>query len=778
MHGWMPQARMRVALWLLFISLCVIILFFNLRFSYDLGVFLPEPQTDAQKVLIERLGQGPGSRFLLLGLKGANPDKVQKAREALQASNVFTRVISEESIPDLADIPEVVWRYRYLLSDTPINAATLGKALKQRAADLALFSGEEFNTLTRADPGFVSLEIIQGLAATIPSTDKWVTDDGVALLVVETSTPAFDLSGQKTAVEASRKTLTSVAGFQPEEIEISGVGAFGVELQETIQSEASKRSVLASAGLALVLLLSYRRWSLLLLAAVPLLTGALAGLGAVALIFPQVHGITLAFGFTLLGIAIDYPLHLFSHARRQTSASAINNIWPTLRLGAASTLIAYTGIALSGAQGLAQLGIFTAVGVTSAALTTRWVLPFVTTLKAATSGAGSAVDHPNASVRIRWSPLVVLLIMGSGLMFIAWKNTGNGSIWNNSLSSLSPIPEHRLARDHELRQLAGTPDLRFVIALRHPDLQRTLQATEVLNKKLHTAADIGLISHWQSVTQVLPSENSQLRRQREIPGAAKVEEILNQAVAGTPFALSAFTSFQQDIAASRKLPLLKLSDFKGSSIQGFVDNHLYQHDGKWTSIISLYHPTDVSAFEDWLAETDTTAVLVDFKSASESLVADYRSHTLNVLAIALFLILGLLLWRLSKWRALWSLASVLSVLAATAAIVSLQAGALNLYHLMALLLVAGLGLDYVLFMSRKEESTLNRSDTRHAVIACAVSTSVAFGILGMSAIPALQSMGRTVAIGSVLSFLIAWLGISAVIPPECYVLRTNQADRR
>ena len=344
-------------------------------------------------------------------------------------------------------------------------------------------------------------------------------------------------------------------------------------------------------------------------------------------------------------------------------------------------------------------------------------------------------------------------------MWVSWNNANGQGIWNNSLSSLSPVPEQRLSRDRELRQLAGTPDLRYVIALRDRDFQQLLQATELLDIKLQTAANEGLINHWQTVTRLLPSEESQLQRQKNLPDAVTLQNILAGAVNNTPFALTAFTPFVQDVDTSHSLALLNIKSFHESTVQAFIDSHLYRVKNEWVSIVSLHNPKDVDALEKWLGENSANAALVDFKTASETLVADYRRHTLNVLAIALTVILGLLLWRLPKPRAAWSLVNVLSVVAATAALVYWLNGALNLYHLIALLLVAGLGLDYMLFMSRAEESTRSGTDTRHAIIACAASTTVAFGILGMSAIPALQSMGQTVATGTVLSFLAAWLGI-------------------
>jgi len=85
-------------------------------------------------------------------------------------------------------------------------------------------------------------------------------------------------------------------------------------------------------------------------------------------------------------------------------------------------------------------------------------------------------------------------------------------------------------------------------------------------------------------------------------------------------------------------------------------------------------------------------------------------------------------------------------------------GQLSIFNLIALVLVAGLGLDYGLFMSRSELRTAGAEQTRHAIRVCAASTMVAFCILAVSSVPILASLGITVATGVFLNFLLAWLG--------------------
>jgi predicted exporter len=82
---------------------------------------------------------------------------------------------------------------------------------------------------------------------------------------------------------------------------------------------------------------------------------------------------------------------------------------------------------------------------------------------------------------------------------------------------------------------------------------------------------------------------------------------------------------------------------------------------------------------------------------------------------------------------------------------------LTIIHLVALLLVMGLGLDYALFVSRRE-TEVEQKATRHAVVACAITTTMTFGILAGSSIPMLKYIGLTIATGSAASFILAFAG--------------------
>jgi len=83
--------------------------------------------------------------------------------------------------------------------------------------------------------------------------------------------------------------------------------------------------------------------------------------------------------------------------------------------------------------------------------------------------------------------------------------------------------------------------------------------------------------------------------------------------------------------------------------------------------------------------------------------------------------------------------------------------ALNLFHLIALVLAAGLGLDYGLFLERASHEPAAHRRALHAVTICATAACVVFAVLGSSTLPVLRSIGITVVLGVLSNFLLAQL---------------------
>lgn len=753
------QRILTTGAWLAFAAACGLIIATRLSMTVDLAYFLPPPATEQERVLIERLGQGPGSQLIFVTVQGRDRSDVTVKSSGLAAaladSPLFTQVISGQEELSRDSIPELVWTHRYLLTDSDIDADGLRRALQARLADLAVFSGDEFADLVAADPTMAAITVMERLAwSTQSAPPDWTDADGrSAVLIVQVAAPAFDIGAQADAMAAIH---TAAATVDAAPVTLNGVGVYGVELQQTIRSEAQFRSLLASLAIIIVLFTAYRQWRITLLAAVPLALGALAGIACIALIFGQVHGITLAFGFTLFGVAVDYPLHVFSHGRGRHPTEAIRAVWPTLRIGAVSTIIAYLSVSLSGSRGLAQLGILSSVGLLVAVLATRSVLPALMA-----RGVGDVPRSTRQSVAghplLRHGAWIAVCLIGGTI--IAAIITVQGSIWSNDLSTMTPIAPEKLRRDTQLRATLGAPDIRHLIALRAPTEQAALEATETLTAELDAARNDGVIDDFRVVTDLLPSQRTQRTRRDAVRAIGAPAAIVRQAVNGTPFRADGFAPFTAALAATAGQEPLGAADFRDSALAGFVDAHLVFDGERWISFATLFGLTDPEALAALLRKQYPQATLVDLKLASQALVQRYRQRIQFVLFTSLALILGFLIWRVG-WSARlgWIVGTLTASMLGTIALNATLAAPLTIFNLIALVLVAGLGLDYGLFMSRPEEDAEQAAQTRHAVLVCVCSTLIAFLILAFSSVPILASLGTTVAIGVSLNYLVATLG--------------------
>ncbi len=761
-------AKTRIALallWLALLALAGWAISQRLTLTGDLRKFMPAPQTAAQKLLIDELGEGPGSRLLLLALSGADAETLaaqsQALRAALSRDPQFALVSNGDIGPDA--IPERLRPYRYLLSPTldthTFDADFLRSELDQRVQDLGSPAAALIEPLLPSDPTLETLKLAESWQpANAPQRlhDVWFDRAGKqALLVVETRAAGFDPKGQETAVRAIETAFAKIRGDTRTHLDMTGPGAFSVEIGGRTQREAGWIGTIDSIGLILLLWIAYRSWRTPLFGVLPLASAGLAGLGAAALLFEGVHGITVAFGFTLIGVVQDYPIHLFSHQRAGVSPWAnARAIWPTLATGVVSTCIAYLTFLVSGVDGLKQLAVFTIAGLATAALATRFVLPAL---------IDPAPRDPAASRRLarlwrrvervprpRWSLLALALVAA----LVLWLRPG--AFWQNDLSKLTPVPPAALARDAQLRAELGAPDVRYVLALQGPDAQAALRASERLRPVLDALVSRGAIAGYDMAARYLPSAATQRARQAKLPAPDALSAALDAALADSAFRADAFTDFVADVERARQAPPLTLADLAGTPLHASAAGLLLARPGHATALVSLTGLTDPAAVATTAAANG--AQLLDLKQASESLVAEYRQRVLLALAVAAVLL------ALTVWIALRSPRRVLRVLLPMAlttlvvvAVLRAFGVELNLFHLVALILAAGLGLDYALFFDHAGDDRADQLRTLHALIVCSLMTLLVFALLALSSIPVLRAIGSTVALGVVSNFVLALL---------------------
>lgn len=759
-----PAALLLLALWIGGLVAAGAFAQRHLGVSSDLRLFLPAPATAEQRLLLEGLGEGPAARVLVVALAGAPPEALADASRAIVArltgDDAFLFVANGEL--ELDAFPDALLPYRYLLSPTfdgrPLDADALTAALAARARDLASPVGAFLEPWVARDPTLEIATVLERWQPTVEprrELDVWFDRAGErALLLAETRAPAFAPDDQRAALAKLAAALAE-ADVDGVRMTVSGAGRFSVLMEERTRAEAQRLGLAASVAMLLLLLVAYRGIAGVVLCALPLVSAGLAGLAAVGVLFGSVHGITLAFGFTLIGVAQDYPLHLLSHRRPDREPQAVARaLWPTLATGVASTCIAYLTFLFSGVAGLEQLACFTVAGLAVASLTSRYLLPALMSRASRDFGASAPLARLAAAIArlpsFAWAG-AALAAAGVAIAALAPQ-----PLWSNDLAGLTPVPADLLAADAALRAELGTADLRYMLAVEAADDEEALARLERLTPELDELVQRDAIGGYDHAALYLPSAATQRARQSRLPDDRSLRAAIEVAAAATPFRAAAFEPFVADLERARELPPLTAEPVRAAGLGARIDMLLRGAAGERTALVTFSGVHDVDALRELAAASGT--VLLDLKQAAESLVARQRARILASLAVAAVLLAGVVAFALRRGE---RVLRVLAPMAVTTIVVvaALQALgiSLTLFHLISLILVAGLGLDYALFFEHAAEDPAEQRRTLHAVIVCSLSTFFVFALLATSSLPVLRAIGLPVAIGVVGNFVLALL---------------------
>ena len=494
-------------------------------------------------------------------------------------------------------------------------------------------------------------------------------------------------------------------------------------------------------GLITLLWLVFRSARTLVSLLIPLACGLLFALPLTWLIFGTLNLLTLAFGASLIGVAIDYALHL-QCARSLESRRSLTLLWPALTLGLISSLAAYLIQLATPLPGLRQMATFALLGLLGAWISVRLWLPRF-----------SIVQHPATA---RWADTLNLIQLPAGarapwillalLALLALALTLNGLKGSNDLRQLNTSPAGLISEQQQVQAMAGVPSGQRYLLVSAPDQSALLEKLERLDITLAELAANGQLGYYRHIAQAVPSEARQQQHLQQIKQryALALPLLLDQT--GLPPAVA--DHMQQAIDQAQ---LLSLAQWLASPL-GARDQSLWlaDTDGSGPAAIIALGSMEAAALSQIQALAEQDNVL--FQDTFERLNQEF-SHLRDSIALwlgaALFGLALIFIWRYRQaaWRVL--LPPVGAVLV-TLAIFAAMGSGLTLFHLLGLLLVLGIGLDAGIF-------SVEQADSRAAWLAITLScmsSLLAFGLLSLSKTPALAQMGMTCLIGLTCTWLL------------------------
>ncbi|WP_299493294.1 MMPL family transporter [uncultured Shewanella sp.] len=534
---------------------------------------------------------------------------------------------------------------------------------------------------------------------------------------------------------------------------------------DNAKKEVSTIGLISLLGVIGLVLLAFRSIMPLAIALLTLSTGFIFAFVGTLLVFHQIHLLTLVFGTSLIGIAIDYSFHFYCERLQHPKLSAQNTvklIFPAISLALLTSVLAYLSMGFAPFPGMQQVAIFCASGLMGAYITLILAYPLLaqsplpetfTPLRMA-SQYQTYLYQISQKIPSRQVKLFIGFIIIFGGLGLLQLNS------NDDIRQLQQSPKHITQEENQVRNiLSGGTDNQFLL-VRGDTEQALLQQLEKLTPYLKEAISQGYLGNAISLSAYLPSHQKQdnnYQLQNNIYGSS-----LPQTLDSIGLEANLTSSLQSAYHAAQKHYIEPDHFFNSPAGKAFSPLWLSptqtsgtQNDKEYGSIVLLGGIQNLPALTQLLLPLtkDGDAVkMVDKVADISHIMGQYRQLTLGLLAIALLLACLIFSIRFHFKLALIIVAVPASASLFTLALLGIIGSPLTLFHALALILVFGIGIDYSLFFA---EAKKDSAGVMMAVFLSACSTLLAFGLLAFSDTPAIHAFGLTLLLGIGFTFLLS-----------------------
>lgn len=564
------------------------------------------------------------------------------------------------------------------------------------------------------------------------------------LLHGELRNDAFDMQQthllvqQLTADEAALK-----ARFPQAKVLSRGTVLYSDYASQQAKRDISTLGVATVVGVLLLIVAVFRSLRPLLLSLLSVGIGALAGTTVTLLLFGELHLMTLVMGMSIIGISADYTLYYLTermvHGADHSPWQSLNKVRSALLLALLTTVVAYLIMMLAPFPGIRQMAVFAAVGLTASCLTVVFWHPWLC--------RGMPVRQvPMLAFLLRWlaawrrkkaiiyglpGVLAVISLIGLATLHV-----------NDDIAQLQALPQHLMQQEKQIAQLTGqNADQKwFVVYGNTPE--QTLMRMEAFTVQLESARKKGLIGSYRTIPL-----NSLERQAQDLAllheAAPTISRALQQA---------GMHNMTPDLSPMS----VTVPDWLASPVsEGWRLMWLTLPRGVSGVLIPVNGVSDGAALQK-LAKQQTGVAWVDRKQNFDALFAFYRTILTALLGVALAAIAVGAMIRMGWRKGLISLIPSLLSLGCGLAALSFSGHSVNLFSLLALVLVLGIGINYTLFFSNPRGTPLT---SLLAITLAMMTTLLTLGMLIFSSTQAISSFGIVLVCGIFTAWLLSPLAM-------------------
>ncbi len=514
----------------------------------------------ADKVVVKLIQRKEGEPELLMAYADSLHTLLLQNYPSQIASTKLT--VSEETTLDIYstvhnNLPVYLEEQDYKTIDTLISNERLPQTLENDYNTITSAQGMVMKRLIADDPVGISNLALRKLQA-LQIDENYELYDGYIMGKDHKSLYLFITLKSASGETGKNEKLfdgfnQNIASLHPEKdgIEILYYGNSVVAAGNATQLKKDSILTLSITIVAILLFIGFffRRKRVPLIMMMPVVFGGLFSMAIIALTRGTISSIALGAGSIVLGIAVNYSLHFFSHYKHCGSAKqTITDLLSPMTIGSFTTVGSFFSLMLLQSQILNDFGLFAGLSLTGATIFALIFLPhFVPAHKVNTTDAEESRLENLLNLKIKYQGAIFLLIIALTFFFFHYaKKVG----FESDLNKVNFMNAETTEAQKEIDVTQDDTSKLVFIASHGKTQEEMLQNNEVLLQQLETAKQKGWIQKYSSFSRFIPSQSLQvekIKRWNHYWTAEKKQTLLTalkREGIKFKFSASAFSSFE------------------------------------------------------------------------------------------------------------------------------------------------------------------------------------------------------------------------------------------
>ncbi|MDB9961025.1 MMPL family transporter, partial [Oceanihabitans sp.] len=530
------------------------------------------------------------------------------------------------------------------------------------------------------------------------------------------------------------------------------------QIKQDIQLTVS----IAMSILLLILILFYKKLSIPIILFIPTILGALLAVSILFLIRTKISAISLGIGSVLLGVTLDYALHILSHIRSNNNAEALyKEITKPILMSSLTTALAFLCLLFLQSQALQDLGVFAAISVLSASVFALIIIPQVYKTKIATTTKKSIIDRVAAYPlhKNKWSLIALAILLGASVF------TYNKVTFNKDLNKLNYQPQALMEAQERLDALTNMSSKSVYLAAYGNSEEDALVTNDAIFPMLEDLQLNNQILEFSSIGSIVKSEalqNEKIKTWNSFWTSNNIEDTKQNLISSgntLGFKPTTFNRFYELLESEFKpLSVSDYSDLKTITTEDYITSK-----DNFTTVTTLVKVQDenVEHLVDTFKDFEQT-IVVDRKHMNETFLGNLKNdfNRLVIYSSIVVFILLLLFYRSLSLTLVTAIPIALTWLL-TIGLMGLFGIEFNIFNIIISTFIFGLGIDYCIFITngllheyRIGDSALPTHKT--SIILSVITTLLGVGVLIFAKHPALYSISLVSIIGILSALLISF----------------------